>query len=96
MIESTNNPGITEEKITENKIITQLKVPPKSWEGSGPPLDASGVLTWKLLHFLASQRPSAQEARGDERLDDARNLARENEECISPNDLEIVGERIIL
>jgi len=48
------------------------------------------------LHFLASHRPSAQEARGDGRLDDARDLARENEEFISPNDLEIVRERIIL
>ena len=65
-------------------------------EMSGPPLDASGVLTWKLLHFLASHRPSAQEARGDGRLDAARNLARENEEFIGPNDLEIVRERIIL
>ncbi len=63
---------------------------------SGPPLDASGVLTWKLLHFLASQRPSAQEGRGDRRLDDARTLARENETLISPSDLEIVRERITL
>ena len=38
MIESTNNPGVTEDKITEDKIITQVKVPPMSWEVSGPPL----------------------------------------------------------
>ena len=63
---------------------------------SGPPLDASGVLTWKLLHFLASHMPSAQEARGDGRLDDARDLASKNEEIIDPYDMEIVRERIIL
>jgi hypothetical protein len=60
-----------------------------------PPLDASGFLTWKLLHFLDSLRPSAQEARGDDRLDDARKLATENRN-ISPSDLQIVMERIIL
>ena len=65
-------------------------------EVSGPPLDASGVLTWKLLHFLAGQRPSAQEKRGDRRLDNARQLARENETFIGPSDLEIAKERIIL
>ncbi|KAF8265701.1 hypothetical protein EI94DRAFT_1804022 [Lactarius quietus] len=63
---------------------------------SGPPLDASGVLTLKLLHFLANQRPSAQEKRGDWRLDNARQLARDNETVISPGDLEIVKERITL
>ena len=62
----------------------------------GPPLDASGVLTWKLLDFLASQWPSAQEKRGDRRLDNARQLASENETLISPSDLEIAKERIIL
>ena len=63
---------------------------------SGPPLDASGVLTWRLLNFLASQRPSAQEVRGDGRLDNARQLARDNQDVISPSDLEIVRERITL
>ena len=68
-----------------------------SWEmPAGPPLDASGVLTWKLLHFLAGQRPSAQQERGDGRLDKARELARENEDLISPTDLNIVRERITL
>jgi hypothetical protein len=62
----------------------------------GPPLDASGVLMSKLLHFLASQRPSAQAERGDGRLDDARNLAIENEELIDPDDLEIAMARISL
>jgi hypothetical protein len=68
----------------------------ESLSTSGPPLDASGFLTWKLLHFLASQRPSAQEKRGDGRLDDARNLALENQQLIGPSDLEIVRERITL
>ncbi|KAH9014217.1 hypothetical protein EDB85DRAFT_2157573 [Lactarius pseudohatsudake] len=63
---------------------------------SGPPLDASGVLTLKLLHFLADRRPSAQEKRGDQRLDSARELARGDEVLISPGDLEIVRERITL
>ena len=63
---------------------------------SGPPLDASGVLTWRLLNFLASQRPSAQEERGDGRLDNARQLARDNQDVINPSDLEIVRERITL
>ena len=68
-----------------------------SWATSnGPPLDASGVLTWKLLHFLAGQRPSAQEERGDGRLDKARDLVRENEALISPTDLNVVKERITL
>lgn len=63
---------------------------------SGPPLDASGVLTWRLLNFLAGQRPSAQEERGDGRLDNARQLARDNQDVINPSDLEIVRERITL
>jgi hypothetical protein len=63
---------------------------------SDGPLDASAVLTLKLLDFLASQRPSAQAKRGDRRLDDARQLARENESLISPIDLEIAKDKIIL
>ena len=63
---------------------------------AGPPLDASGVLTWRLLHFLAGQLPSAQEKRGEQRLDNARQLAREHERLISPSDMEIVKERITL
>lgn len=62
----------------------------------GPPLDASGVLTWKLLHSLASQLPSAQEDRGDVLLDDARRLARDSQDFISPSDFEIVRERFTL
>ncbi|KAH9045897.1 hypothetical protein EDB83DRAFT_1550700 [Lactarius deliciosus] len=62
---------------------------------SGPPLDASGVLTLKLLHFLVSQIPSAQEGLGDRRLDSARKLARDNETLINPSDLDIVRQRII-
>ncbi|KAI0288785.1 hypothetical protein B0F90DRAFT_1799904 [Multifurca ochricompacta] len=63
---------------------------------SSPPLDASGVLTWKLLNFLAGQRPSAQQELGNRWLDDARNLATENEALLSPGDLEIVREKITL
>ena len=63
-----------------------------SWRASGPPLDALGVLTWKLLHFLASLQPSAQEGRGNSQLDNARQLVRENQELISPSDLEITSE----
>ena len=62
----------------------------------GPPLDATGVLTWKLLHFLVGQRPSAQEERGDGRLDNACQLARDAQEVISPSDWEIVREMITL
>ncbi|KAH9035123.1 hypothetical protein EDB83DRAFT_1775628 [Lactarius deliciosus] len=62
---------------------------------SGPPLDASGVLTLKLLHFLVGQRPSAQEGLGDWRLDSARELVRDNETLINPSDLDIVRQRII-
>ena len=96
MVESTNNPEVTEDKITQDKIITQVKVPPMSREGSGPSLDVSVISTEKKLRFLARQRPSAQEAQGDGRLDAARSLATENEEFIDPNDLEIVRARIIL
>ncbi|KAN0137422.1 hypothetical protein V8E53_004867 [Lactarius tabidus] len=65
---------------------------------AGLPLDTSGVLTCRLMHFkfLACQRPSVQEERGDQLLDFARQLARENEDMISPSDLEIIRGRITL
>ncbi|KAI0288502.1 hypothetical protein B0F90DRAFT_1802636, partial [Multifurca ochricompacta] len=61
-------------------------------------LDASGVLTWKLLNFLAGQRPSAQQERGDRCPDDSCNLATENEALLSPGDLrsEVVWEECTL
>jgi len=80
-IESTINPGVT-----EDKTITQVKAPPMSWKGPGPPVDASDVLASNPSHFLGSQRPSDQE-QGDGRLDDARRLARENEEFLSSHTL---------
>jgi hypothetical protein len=60
----------------------------------GPPLDASGVLAWSLLEFLASKRPSAREELGNRRLDEARKLAFENEHLISPHDLQIAREKL--
>ena len=51
---------------------------------------------WKLLNFLAGQRPSAQEERGDCRLDYARQLARENQDFFGPMDLVLVREIITL
>ena len=62
----------------------------------GPPLDASGVLTWRLLHFLAGQLPSAQEKRGDRRLVKALQLATDDEAIISPGDMAVVKDKIIL
>jgi hypothetical protein len=50
-----------------------------------PTLDASGVLASRLLDFLASKRPSAQEKLGDRRLD------KKNGDWISPSDLKIAG-----
>ena len=58
---------------------------------SGPTLDASGVLASRLLDFLSSKRASAQEKLGDRRLDEARGLAQENGDWISPSDLKIAG-----
>ena len=74
----------------------QVREYPATSTMSGPPLDASGTWTWKLVHFLARQRPSAQEGRGDGRLDAARQLARDNQEFISPSHLENVRWRISL
>jgi hypothetical protein len=93
-IESTNNPGVT-----EHKIITQVKMRLMSWRRdpfvAAPPLDSDDV--WRRRwHYLASHRPSAQEALSDGRLDDARDLAKENEVTIDPFDLEIVRYRIKL
>ncbi|KAI0294526.1 hypothetical protein BC826DRAFT_1104596 [Russula brevipes] len=62
----------------------------------GLPLDASGVLAWRLLEFMASKRPSAREELGNKRLDEARNLAIENKYLISPRDLEIAKEKFTL
>ena len=61
----------------------------------GPTYDASGVLASRLLDFLASKRPSAQEKLGDERLDKARDLARKNGDCISPTNLKIAKDKVL-
>jgi hypothetical protein len=62
---------------------------------SGPTLDASGVLASRLLDFLASKRPSAQERLGDRRLDKARDLAQKNGDWISPSDLKIARDKVL-
>jgi hypothetical protein len=109
---SPSDLGINRERITQYVLLAysglcslQVSAPTVNMDGQqpssqerwcGPPLDRSGTLTWKLLHFLASGRPSTQEQRGDGRLDDARNLARENQQLITPTDLEIIRERITL
>ncbi len=95
-----HTPGVESPKLplpfTPNTLCIHFSYSNISGVMSGPPIDASGVLTWKLLHFLAGQRPSAQEERGDRGLDYARTLARGVEPLINPSDLEIIKERIIL
>ncbi|KAI0274582.1 hypothetical protein BGY98DRAFT_54401 [Russula aff. rugulosa BPL654] len=60
-----------------------------------PTLDASGVLASRLVDFLASKRPSAQEKLGDRRLDKARDLAQKNGDWISPSDLKIARDKVL-
>jgi len=36
-----------------------------SHTSSAPPLDASGVFSWRLLEFLSNKRPCAQEELGN-------------------------------
>jgi hypothetical protein len=60
-----------------------------------PTLDASGVLASRLLDFLSSKRPSAQEKLGDRRLDKARDLAQKNGDRISPFDLKIARDKVL-
>jgi hypothetical protein len=60
---------------------------------SAPPLDASGVFAWRLLDFLSSRRPSAQEELGNKRLERARDLAMKNDAMISPSDMAIAKEK---
>ena len=62
---------------------------------SSPTLDASGVLASRLLDFLASKRPSAQEKLGDRRLDEARDLAQKNGDLIDPSNLKIARDKVI-
>ena len=63
---------------------------------SGPTLDASGILASRLLDFLSSQRPSAQEKLGDRRLDMARqHLAQKNGDRISTTDLKLARDKVI-
>ena len=61
----------------------------------GPTLDASGVLASRLLDFLSSKRPSAQERLGDRRPDEARDLAEKNGDWISSSDLKIARDKVI-
>jgi hypothetical protein len=63
--------------------------------GSGPSLDASGVLATSLLAFLSNKRPSAQAKLGSRRLDEARDLAQKYEGMIRPADLKIAKDKII-
>jgi len=62
---------------------------------SGTTLDASDVLASRLLDFLSSKRPSAQERLGDRRLDQARDLAQKNGDWISPSDLKIARDKVL-
>jgi hypothetical protein len=57
-------------------------------------LDASGVLTWKLLKFISDRLPSGLEKRGSRRLDEALRLAKEHEYVISTRDMETVRDRM--
>ncbi|KAH9965684.1 hypothetical protein BGW80DRAFT_747777 [Lactifluus volemus] len=59
-----------------------------------PTLDASGVLTWKLLEFIKDRLPSGLEKRGSRRLDEALRLAREHEYVISTRDMDTARARI--
>ncbi|KAI0265923.1 hypothetical protein BC834DRAFT_158132 [Gloeopeniophorella convolvens] len=59
-----------------------------------PAIEAAGFLTSRLLEFVANQFPSAQEKRGDKRLQEAREMAKQDEALIDPTDLMIVKERI--
>jgi len=63
---------------------------------AGPPLDASGVLVWKLLEFLSNKRPSAREELGNMRLHEARELALTDEAIISPDDLVVAKDKLML
>jgi len=67
-----------------------------SQTNAAPPLDASGVLVWKLLEFFSNKRPSAREELGNKRLHQARTLALANETIISPGDLEVVKDKLTL
>jgi hypothetical protein len=62
---------------------------------SRTPNDASGVLALRLLEFLSSSRPSAQEKLGNRRLDEARDLALRKEDSISPSDLKIAKSKLL-
>jgi hypothetical protein len=59
-----------------------------------PILDASGVLTWKLLEFIKDRLPSGLEKRGSRRLNEALRLAREHEYVISTPDMDTAKARI--
>ena len=62
---------------------------------SRTPNDPSGALAWRLLEFLSSKRPSAQEKLGNRRLDEARDLAQKNEDLISPSSRKIARDKLL-
>ena len=77
--------------------ITPFSSPMSHWHTSStPPLDASGVFPWRLLDFLSSRRPSAQEELGNKRLDIACDLAMKNDAMISSHDMTIAKEKFTL
>ncbi|KAI0296113.1 hypothetical protein B0F90DRAFT_1114424 [Multifurca ochricompacta] len=61
---------------------------------TGITVDAGGVLATRLLDYVAKHTTSAQEMRGDQRLDEARALTVEYETVIDPVDRAIIEERI--
>lgn len=70
--------------------------PTNSGPGSGPAIDASSVLAWKLPEYLSNKRPSAQERLRTKRLGDTRDLAQKNEDLISPNDMIPAEAKLLL
>jgi hypothetical protein len=64
-------------------------------EHSRAPNNASGVLALRLLKFLSSKGPSAQERLGNRRLDEARDLAQKNECFMRPDDRKIAKDKLL-
>ncbi|KAI0248434.1 hypothetical protein BJV78DRAFT_1284781 [Lactifluus subvellereus] len=60
------------------------------------PVGGSGVFQSRMLNFLAGQRPSVQEERGNRRIEAAYALTTECAAILSPSDLLIARERITL
>jgi len=60
------------------------------------PPNAGAVITSRLIDTIVKRLPSQQEKRGDRKLEKARELAQEFGDLISPNDRQIIEERITL